>query len=61
MCRDNRRHEVETQTRLETSCTRTAGDLGDACGAERCRTAGEGHGHTTRVHLSAESDSGYYL
>ena len=25
---------------------------------ERCRTAGEGHGHTTRVHVSEESDSG---
>ena len=24
---------------------------------EPCRTAGEGRGHTTRVHLSAESDS----
>src|SRR5437870_1665377 len=24
----------------------------------RCRTAGEGHGHTTRVHVSEESDSG---
>ena len=25
---------------------------------ERCRTAGEGYGHTTRVHVSEESDSG---
>src|SRR6267143_1862316 len=25
---------------------------------ERCRTAGEGNGHTTRVHVSEESDSG---
>src|SRR5882757_3281515 len=25
---------------------------------ERCRTAGEGHGRTTRVHVSEESDSG---
>jgi RNA-directed DNA polymerase len=25
---------------------------------ERCRTAGEGHGHTTRMHVSEESDSG---
>src|SRR5258706_312115 len=25
---------------------------------ERCRTAGKGHGHTTRMHVSEESDSG---
>ena len=25
---------------------------------ERCRTAGEGHGHTARVHVFEESDSG---
>ena len=25
---------------------------------KRCRTAGEGHGRTTRVHVSEESDSG---
>src|SRR3984893_19087393 len=25
---------------------------------ERCRTAGEGHGHTTRMHVSEEADSG---
>src|SRR6267143_432941 len=25
---------------------------------ERCRTAGKGHGHTARVHVSEESDSG---
>ena len=25
---------------------------------ERCRTAGEGHGHTSHVHVSEESDSG---
>ena len=26
--------------------------------SKRCRTAGEGHGRTARVHVSEESDSG---
>ena len=37
---------------------REPGDLGDACCLTSSRTAGEGSGRTTRMHVTEESDSG---
>src|SRR6202451_2567781 len=37
---------------------RELGDLGDACCLTSSRTAGEGSGRTTRMHVTEESDSG---
>ena len=52
------RRSRRPQTRLETSCTRTGRPrrrLRQDCS---CRTAGEGLGHTARIYVGEESDSG---
>ena len=51
------RRSRRPQARLETSCTRTGRPRRHLRGIS-CRSAGEGSGHTARMHVCEESDCG---